>query len=72
METYVINIKNKSSAEDLEKFLKKQGSTVSYIRISKPQKYFISEKNDFFNIYGLWKDSDISLEKIREKAWKRI
>ena len=29
------------------------------------------DKNDFFQLHGLWKDRDINVDTIREKAWKR-
>ena len=54
----VIEVKEDKAKKFID-FLK----TLDYVKIY--------EKNNIKNFAGIWKNKDISLEKIREKAWKK-
>jgi hypothetical protein len=69
-----INIKNKKalsilkSLEDINFIeVKNQDDLV----IDREKEVSSRNKNDFFQLHGLWKDRDINADTIREKAWKR-
>ena len=61
-----IRVKNKTRAEKLIEFLKE----LPYVEMGEKKKQ-VKKRNDFKQLFGLWKDRDISLEKIRDSAWKR-
>jgi len=77
METIKITVKDKKHARMLAELAKElnfvtsvessEEATVSLI----PKGKFTSEK-EFLSMCGLWKDRDISIEKIREQAWRKI
>jgi metal-responsive CopG/Arc/MetJ family transcriptional regulator len=61
--------------EEIKSRAKSMGISLSaYIRqvLQKDldEKKRVPEKLDFSEFSGMWKDSDISLDSIREKAWK--
>jgi len=63
-----LNIKNEIKAINFLNFIK----TLDYIEV----KEFKNEpnninKNDLKQFIGMWKDRDISINDIREKAWKK-
>jgi len=68
MSVIVLNIKNEEKGKFLLDFLKQ----VEFVDIEEPspQKAGPIEKNSFRELFGIWKDRDISLETIRKKAWK--
>jgi len=68
MSVIVLNIKNEEKGKFLLDFLKQ----VEFIDIEEPpaKKVRSTEKNSFRELFGIWKDRDISLETIRKKAWK--
>jgi hypothetical protein len=74
VETIILNIRSKSLANDLVKYIAKHGDEVNIIRLkeSSSKKKEKKSKEGFFDIAGIWKDSDINLKQIREKAWRRI
>jgi hypothetical protein len=75
METFIINVSNKSVAKDLELFLSKYGNSTKHIKLGQPESLTTNtskKENNFFDIVGLWEGTDISIEKIREKAWRKI
>ncbi len=73
METLIVNINKKSIAEEITTILESYGETVKIYRFNSPEKS--NNKNNkessLFDMTGIWENSDITLEKMREKAWKR-
>jgi hypothetical protein len=46
--------------------------TLTYVRLKNENKTDrLTDKSDFLEFSGLWKDRDINLEHLREKAWKK-
>ena len=68
MSVVVLNIKNEEKGKFLLEFLKQ----VEFIDIKElsHKKTEKKEKNSFRELFGIWKDRNISLETIRKKAWK--
>lgn len=66
-----LDIKNESMKDSFLNFVK----TLDYIDIKDEQQSIKSENNDnqnkFNEFAGMWEDSDITIESIRDKAWKR-
>jgi len=66
-----LDIKNESMKDSFLNFVK----TLDYIDIKSEQttenNTLKDNKNKFSEFAGMWEDSDISIEKIRDKAWKR-
>jgi len=65
-----LDIKNESMKDSFLNFLK----TLDYIDIkSETQKTTLSNNNKdkFSQFAGMWKDTDITIDTIRDKAWKR-
>ena len=54
----VIDIEDEKAKQFIE-FIK----TLDYVKIKK--------QNNIKNFVGVWKNKDVSIENIREKAWKR-
>lgn len=74
METFILNIRNKAIAKDLENYLSKFNNSIKLIKLHisyKNSKAEKTEKGSFFDIAGIWEDSDITVKKIREKAWRQ-
>ncbi len=82
METILIKVDNKENMSFLLNLLRKlnfiaeiQQSTIS--KIGNLSKYASSpiqwaeSKPSFSDFSGIWKDRQISLNQLREKAWKR-
>ncbi|RCW29104.1 hypothetical protein [Marinilabilia salmonicolor] len=69
-----INIKNKKalsilkSLEDIN-FIEVEGQ-VNNVSTEKKDKHK-TDKNAFFALQGLWKNRDVDIDVIRNKAWKR-
>lgn len=69
-----INIKNKKalsilkSLEDIN-FIEVEGRD-AIISTGKKDKHQTG-KDDFFELQGLWKNRDVDIDIIRNKAWKR-
>lgn len=69
-----INIKNKKalsilkSLEDIN-FIEVEGQ-VNNASTEKKDKHK-TDKNAFFALQGLWKNRDVDIDVIRNKAWKR-
>ena len=62
----IINIKDSTKAFHLIKFLK----DIPFIEIEENIDNPVNSP-DLKDLFGIWKDSDITIEKIREKAWSR-
>ncbi len=69
MEQVVIRIKNKSSKELFLNFIKHL-DFISVVDSNKIEKNH-DKKVNFSELCGIWKDRNISIEEIREKAWSR-
>ncbi len=77
METLKITVKSKEHAQLLAKLARELNFVTSVESFedetsSKIPKGKFSSQEDFLSMCGLWKDRDISAEKIREKAWRKI
>jgi len=57
----IIDVQNEKAKQFID-FLK----TLDYVKFEQ-----INKKNNFKKFAGKWKNKDISLETIREKAWKK-
>ncbi len=74
--TRTIHIKNNKALEilksleniDFIEFIDKESEMTQIKKIKKRDK---KDDEDFFGLAGIWKDRDITIESIREKAWKR-
>ena len=65
-----LDIKNRSMIKDFINYI----STLEYIDIKTDIKVLednISKKGRFEEFTGMWKDRDISVKNLREKAWKK-
>jgi hypothetical protein len=77
MKTITITVEDQENAHLLAE-LAKQLSFVRSVEISGtespeeiPTGKFASEE-EFLELVGLWKNRDVNVETIREKAWRRI
>ncbi|MBN1697555.1 MAG: hypothetical protein JW881_08590 [Spirochaetales bacterium] len=61
----IINIKDNSKASHLIKFLK----DIPFIEIEESRKK--ESLKNIMDLYGIWENSDISIDTIRAKAWGR-
>lgn len=61
----VIDVSNKEKAKHLIDMLK----DIPYVKNIKIESKKKKRKPDFEAVFGIWKDRDITLEDIREKAW---
>lgn len=68
MEKYILTITDGSKKELLLRFLKE----INFVHIEKKAEDVLprSESN-FKELFGIWKNRDISLNEIRNKAWNR-
>ncbi|MCK4763052.1 MAG: hypothetical protein KAW12_12725 [Candidatus Aminicenantes bacterium] len=69
MSEIVVSIKNEAKGKFLLDFLRQ----IEFIEIRERIGSDISgaeKEGSFSDLYGIWKDRDISLESIRKKAWK--
>jgi hypothetical protein len=75
METFILNVRNKAIAKDLESYLFKFGNSIKLIRLPNPNNIIRNNKSSVgnsFDIAGIWEGSDITIQKIRDKAWRKI
>lgn len=69
MSVVVLNIKNEVKGKFLLDFLKQ----IEFVEIENEQSDIeekASDKESFRDLFGIWKDRDVTIEKIRQKAWK--
>ncbi|WP_456325479.1 hypothetical protein [Desulfonauticus submarinus] len=59
----ILEIKDSKEGKALIKFLKQ----LHFVKILNKE---INNKKEMEKIFGIWKDRDITKEKIREKAWR--
>ena len=80
METLVIKVDKKENVTFLRKLLKKLNFVVEVVEHeTDPAKNTVNEfpveepksKPSIADFAGIWQKRDITLEKLREKAWKR-
>ncbi len=60
----ILEIKNNKEGKALINFLKQ----LPFVKIRNSNK--LKSGQEFEKIFGLWKDRDITKEKIRENAWR--
>ena len=66
MEKIILTIKDNKKMNFLLELLKQ----FDFIEVQKPiEKKF--DRYDFFASAGLWKNKDVTSDKLRERAWKR-
>ena len=67
----IIDIKNKSKKNIVISLLKE----LPYIELKElkelKKKSTVSKGSDFRKLFGIWKDREISLRDLREKAWQK-
>lgn len=65
----MLDIKNESKIDSFLNFIK----TLDYVDIKLDKKEFkkIDKNNTIKDFSGLWKDRDIDIDTLREKAWRR-
>jgi hypothetical protein len=69
MSVVVLNIKNEVKGKFLLDFLKQ----IEFVEIEEEQSNIedkSSDKESFRDLFGIWKNRDITIETIRQKAWK--
>lgn len=77
METIKITVKSKAHARLLKELARELNSVTSVESFKEeksaeiPKGKFSSEE-EFLSMCGLWKDRDISADKIRKEAWRKI
>ena len=60
----ILEVENNKEGRALINFLRQ----LPFVKIQKSQKYKKEQKLD--EIFGIWKDRDITKETLREKAWR--
>ncbi|WP_297453533.1 hypothetical protein [Persephonella sp.] len=63
----VIDVSNEEKAKHLINMLK----DIPYVKNIKIESEKKKRKPDFEAVFGIWKDRDITLKGIREKAWRK-
>jgi len=61
---FILEIENNKEGRALINFLKQ----LLFVKIRESQKS--KKEHKFEEIFGIWKDKDITKEKLREKAWR--
>ncbi len=62
----IIDISDKEKAKNIINLLK----DIPYVKnIFLEEDIKVERKPDFYSVFGIWRDRDISLEDIRKKAW---
>lgn len=61
---FILEIENNKEGRALINFLRQ----LPFVKIQKSQKYKKEQKLE--EIFGIWKDRDITKETLREKAWR--
>ena len=57
----------------VEEFLEKIGGDIAKPGISKNvKKSKVNGKNSFDEVFGIWKNENITLDVLRERAWQRM
>ena len=63
----ILEIEDNKEGRALMKFLKQ----LSFVKIREAQKQRKKRKvSEIEEIFGIWKDRDITKERLREKAWR--
>ncbi len=62
----ILEVEDNKEGRALMKFLKQ----LSFVRIEEIQKQRRKKGLKFEEIFGLWRNRDITKEKLREKAWR--
>ena len=74
MNQFLITIPDGKTAEFLA-FVKNLNFNIKIGHVEKQNDLFRKSGNkkydDFKELFGIWEDSDVTLEKIREKAWPK-
>ena len=65
MTQVILNIEDTSKLQAFLEFIK------GFEHVNVDQVIEEKTEDDFFALSGMWKDRDIDLQKIREKAWQR-
>ena len=56
-------------------FVKKLNPEIKILSLTKKKEIgkasFENEDNDFTELFGIWENSNVTLEKIRKKAWPK-
>ncbi|GAB6161381.1 hypothetical protein JCM12298_26560 [Desulfothermus naphthae] len=60
----ILEVENNKEGRALINFLRQ----LPFVKIQKSQKYKKEQKLE--EIFGIWKDRDITKETLREKAWR--
>jgi len=60
----LIEVENSNKGRALINFLRQ----LSFVKVRKTQAIKKEQRNE--NIFGIWKNRNITKEKIREKAWR--
>ncbi len=60
----ILEVENNKEGRALINFLKQ----LSFVKIKESQKS--KKEHKFEGIFGIWKDRNITKEKLREKAWR--
>jgi hypothetical protein len=68
MDKILINIKDKSKAHIVVDLLKEL-SFIEFRELGKENR--IRKASDFRELYGIWKDREVTLDDLRQKAWQR-
>jgi hypothetical protein len=61
---FIVEIENNKEGRALVAFLER----LPFVKVRKSQ--VLKNEQKFEEIFGIWKNRDISKEKIREKAWR--
>jgi len=70
MDTITLKIKNKKKLTHLLAFLKDLDFVEVLQNVPDAERIEKAAKtDDFFELAGIWKDSDITAEELRKKAW---
>lgn len=68
MDKILIDIKDKSKAHIVVDLLKEL-SFIEFRELGKANK--IAKGSDFRELFGIWKDREVTIDDLRQKAWQR-
>ncbi|MDZ7718642.1 MAG: hypothetical protein U5K72_07500 [Balneolaceae bacterium] len=77
METIKITVRDKKHAQMLADLARELNFVTSVESLKDDSESVIPKGNfssdeEFLSLCGLWKDRDVTIEKIREQAWRKI
>jgi hypothetical protein len=70
METLIIKTPDKATADNIRKYAEQFADVVVNEALAESETEVDEATQAILNLVGLWGDRDVTLEQIRERAWK--